>query len=228
MTRFRRYLLVIFLAGTVPAHAHERTSTRIRHAEPINLTAATLPSEAALRSLERPARVRFVAFGRPFELDIESNAAVLRDLPAAQRRKLPPHVLYKGRLADIPDSWLRLTSVDDRVYGAISDGTDVYAIAPARAISGLLQRARPRRTRRDVDLPRGGRRVRARTGILHRHGPGGATHRCRAVHRADQRTGDTGDCGCARWRPANWPLASSPTCNSGSDSSTRRASCSRD
>ena len=143
MTRLRRYLLVFLLAGTVPAQAHERTSTRISHAEPVNLTAATLPSEAALRSYERPARVRFVAFGRPFELDLESNAAVLRDLPAAQRGELPPHVLYKGRLADIPDSWLRLTSVDGRVYGAISDGTDVYAIAPARALSGLLQERVP-------------------------------------------------------------------------------------
>jgi hypothetical protein len=143
MTRLRRYLLVFLLAGTVPAQAHERTSTRIRHAEPVNLTAATLPSEASLRSAERPARVRFVAFGRPFELDIESNAAVLRDLPAVQRGELPPHVLYKGRLADIPDSWLRLTNVDGRVYGAISDGTDVYAIAPARAISGLLQERVP-------------------------------------------------------------------------------------
>lgn len=143
MTRLKRYLLVVLLAGTVPAQAHERTSTRIRHAEPINLTAATLPSEAALRGSERPARVRFVAFGRPFELDIESNAAVLRDLPAVQRGELPPHVLYKGRLADIPDSWLRVTNVDGRVYGAISDGADVYAIAPARAISAMLQKPVP-------------------------------------------------------------------------------------
>jgi len=139
MTRLRQYLLVFLLAGTIPAQAYERTSTRIRHAEPVNLTAATLPSEASLRSSARPARVRFVAFGRPFELDIESNAAVLRDLPASQRGELPPHILYRGRLADIPDSWLRLTNVDGRVYGAISDGTDVYAIAPARAISGMLQ-----------------------------------------------------------------------------------------
>jgi hypothetical protein len=143
MTRLRRYLLVCLLAGTVPAQAHERTSTRIRHAEPVNLTAAALPSEAVLRSSGRPIRVRFVAFGRPFELDIESNAAVLRDLPAVQRGELPPHVLYKGRLADLPDSWLRLTNVDGRVYGAISDGTDVYAIAPARAISGLLEERIP-------------------------------------------------------------------------------------
>ena len=143
MARLRRYLLVLLLVGTIPAQAHERTSTRIRHAEPVNLTAAALPSEAALRSSGRPVRVRFVAFGRPFELDIESNAAVLRDLPAAQRGELPPHVLYKGRLAEIPESWLRLTNVDGRVYGAISDGTDVYAIAPARAISGLLQEPVP-------------------------------------------------------------------------------------
>ena len=96
-----------------------------------------------LRSAGRPVRVRFEAFGRPFELDVESNADVLRELPADQRSALPPHVLYKGQLADIPDSWLRLTSVDDRVYGAISDGTDVYAIAPARAISGLLEERVP-------------------------------------------------------------------------------------
>ncbi len=143
MTRFRRYLLVFLLAGTVPAHAHERTSTRIRHAEPINLTAAALPTEAFLRSAGRPVRVRFEAFGRPFELDVESNADVLRELPADQRSALPPHVLYKGQLADIPDSWLRLTSVAGSVYGAISDGTEVYAIAPARAISGMLRERVP-------------------------------------------------------------------------------------
>ncbi len=143
MTRLRRYLLVILLAGTVPAHAHERTSTRIRHAEPINLTAATLPTEAMLRSAGRPLRVRFEAFGRPFELDVESNADVLRDLPADQRNALPPHVLYKGQLAGIPDSWLRLTSVAGSVYGAISDGTEVFAIAPARAISGMLRERVP-------------------------------------------------------------------------------------
>jgi len=143
MTRFRRCLLVILLAGTVPVQAHERTSTRIRHAEPINLTAAALPTEAFLRSAGRPVRVRVEAFGRPFELDVESNADVLRELPPDQRSELPPHVLYKGQLADIPDSWLRLTSVAGRVYGAISDGTEVYAIAPARAISGMLRERVP-------------------------------------------------------------------------------------
>ncbi len=143
MTRFRRYLLVILLAGTVPVQAHERTSTRIRHAEPINLTAAALPTEAMLTSAGRPVRVRFEAFGRPFELDVESNADILRELPADQRSALPPHVLYKGQLADIPDSWLRLTSVAGGVYGAISDGTEVYAIAPARAISGMLRERVP-------------------------------------------------------------------------------------
>jgi hypothetical protein len=136
-------LLVFLLVATVPTLAHERTSPRIRYAEPINLTAATLPSEASLRSSERPTRVRFEAFGRPFELDIESNAAVLRDLPPAQRGKLPPHVLYKGRLSDMPGSWLRLTNVDGGGYGAISDGSDVYAIAPARAISAMLQERVP-------------------------------------------------------------------------------------
>jgi len=143
MTRFRRCLLVILLAGTVPVQAHERTSTRIRHAEPINLTAAALPTEAFLRSAGRPVRVRFEAFGRPFELDVESNGDILRELPAAQRSELPPHVLYKGQLADIPDSWLRLTSVAGSVYGAIFDGTEVYAIAPARAISGMLRERVP-------------------------------------------------------------------------------------
>ena len=140
---FRRSLLVLLLAGTVPALAHERTSTRIRHAEPIDLTAATLPTEAVLRGAGKPLRVRLVAFGRSFELDIESNSDVLRQLPAEQRKGLPPHVLYKGRLADLPESWLRLTSINDGLYGAISDGTDVYAIAPARTISAMLTKRVP-------------------------------------------------------------------------------------
>ena len=140
---FRLSLLVLLLAGTVPALAHERTSTRIRHAEPIDLTAAALPTEALLRGAGKPVRVRFEAFGRSFELDVESNADVLRELPAEQRKELPPHVLYKGRLADRPESWLRLTSTNGGVYGAISDGTDVYAIAPARAISAMLTKQVP-------------------------------------------------------------------------------------
>ena len=142
-SHLRRSLLVLLLVGTAPVLAHERSSPRIRHAEPINLTAAALPSEASLRNSARPIRVRFEAFGRPFELDVESNATVLRNLPADQRGRLPPHVLYKGRLTDLPDSWLRLTNVDGGVYGAISDGTDVYAIAPARAIAGLLRERVP-------------------------------------------------------------------------------------
>ncbi len=136
-------LFLVLLASTFhTAAAHERPpTTRIHHAQPIDLPAAALPSEAALQLSGRPARFRFEAFGRSFELELESNASVLRALPAAERSRLPPHTLYKGRLNGLPDSWLRVTRVNGRVYGAISDGTDVYAIAPASAITGLLQEA---------------------------------------------------------------------------------------
>ena len=135
-------LLVVLLACTAQtAWADPRPATRIHHAEPIDLPAAALPSEAALQQSGRPVQVRFEAFGRSFELELESNASVLRALPAAERDRLPAHTLYKGRLSGLPDSWLRVTRVNGRVYGAISDGTDLYAIAPARAIAGLLQKA---------------------------------------------------------------------------------------
>lgn len=141
LVRLPPFLLCVLLACTVhTAAAHERApSARIQRAEPIDLPAAALPSEAALRQSGRPARLRFAAFGRPFELELESNAGILQELPEDQRGALPPHALYKGRLTAIPDSWLRISQVDGRVYGAIWDGTDMYAIAPARAISGLLR-----------------------------------------------------------------------------------------
>lgn len=143
-TCLSRILLVVLLACILqPAVAHERTAARIRHAEPIALTAAMLPSEASLVASGGRVRVRFEAFGRPFELELESNAPVLGNLPAAERGALPPHALYKGRLAGIPDSWLRITNVDGSVYGAVSDGTGIYAIAPARVIQGLLEGSVP-------------------------------------------------------------------------------------
>lgn len=136
----RSLLATLAVFTTVTAFAHERSGTRIGRAVPINLAAADMPPEAALRGEAQPTRVRFEAYGRSFEMDLESNAGILRDLPAAQRDGLPPHTLYKGRLAGQQDSWLRLARVQDRLYGAIWDGADLYAIAPAQALAGLLDR----------------------------------------------------------------------------------------
>ncbi|MFO1392706.1 MAG: M12 family metallo-peptidase [Steroidobacteraceae bacterium] len=107
------------------------------------IDASRIEGSAALQESGRPSRVRFEAFGRPFELDLQSNEQILRALPAATRARLPAHALYRGSLNGLPGSWVRLTRIDGRLYGAIWDGTEIYAVAPAGAIAATLEHPRP-------------------------------------------------------------------------------------
>jgi len=131
----------IALAVSAGAGAAARVS-RIRYAEPVDLPG--VPSLAS--GLGKPtasARTRFEAFGRRFELQLESNDRVLRKLPSADRAALPTHALYGGTVVGLPGSWVRLTRLNNGVQGLIYDGNELYVLAPAGAVQGEL----------DVPLP---------------------------------------------------------------------------
>jgi hypothetical protein len=70
--------------------------------------------------------VRFDALGRSFDLRLETNERVISGLSHASR-----HAgigVYRGRLANHPDSWLRIVVYDGMPRGLIWDGNEMFAI----------------------------------------------------------------------------------------------------
>ncbi|WP_405232650.1 zinc-dependent metalloprotease family protein [Lentisalinibacter salinarum] len=78
----------------------------------------------------------FTAFGRSWRLELALNArlsAALGRSPAARNAGVE---LYRGRIAGQPGSWLRLTrGGDGRWAGLMWDGTELYALESAAALS---------------------------------------------------------------------------------------------
>lgn len=137
-----RASLLAFLALAACAATAAEPKSRIQYAEPVQLQASTLPPAAKLAP-GRPAALVFDAYGRRFELELETNERLLRRLPAARRGELPPHDLYRGRVAGLAGSWVRLTRLPEGIYGAIWDGTELYSIAPAHALAEFMGGATP-------------------------------------------------------------------------------------
>jgi hypothetical protein len=78
--------------------------------------------------------------GKRFDLALESNERLLQQLPAGRLAELGAHTLYRGQIAGIPGSWVRLSRINGRIYGAIWDGVDLYAIGPRREIEAKMER----------------------------------------------------------------------------------------
>lgn len=106
----------------------------IRYAEPISLQAGTNFPTSLPQSLEPDGRLSFQAYGRQFDLALESNARLARELavrpgaPAAYR-------LLRGHIEGLPGSWVRLTRIGAELHGAIWDGNELYTIEPARVVN---------------------------------------------------------------------------------------------
>jgi hypothetical protein len=135
--------LLIFLALAASAGqavgAKEPDPLRRADADP-GIQAARL---GRIQSARTPALLRFDAYGRRFELELESNDRLLRRLSSARRAELPPHDLYRGRLTGLPGSWVRLTRLPDGIYGAVWDGSEFYSIAPAHTLAEFMGGATP-------------------------------------------------------------------------------------
>ncbi|MEL7536298.1 MAG: zinc-dependent metalloprotease family protein [Pseudomonadota bacterium] len=72
-------------------------------------------------------RVEFAASGRVWSLDLVPNIALEEKFPANVTR------LYKGKLSNNPDSWLRLSERNGVLRGLVFDGADFYAVEDASA-----------------------------------------------------------------------------------------------
>lgn len=119
----------------VAAHAADVAPFRILHAEAILLPLEEMP--AASRSA---APLSFIAFGRAFDLQLQSNDRLLSALPAAVRSAYTRYELYRGRVDGEPRSWVRLMRVGSQLQGMIWDGRELYVIEPARVLAAHLLR----------------------------------------------------------------------------------------
>jgi Metallo-peptidase family M12/Domain of unknown function DUF11 len=112
----------------------------IRYAEPIRLQDPAAPTVSSLKAQIASGRLAFEAYGRQFDLQIESNARLLAAVTAEQRKTTAVLQsgnvqLLRGRIAGTTGSWVRLTRIGEELHGAIWDGNELYTIEPARIVN---------------------------------------------------------------------------------------------
>jgi hypothetical protein len=78
--------------------------------------------------------VSFDAYGRHFDLNLESNENIRRGVPA-NRSDIRP---YRGAVAGQEGSWVRLTQTRSGWRGVIFDGHELYAIEPEAEVGSAV------------------------------------------------------------------------------------------
>jgi Metallo-peptidase family M12 len=73
----------------------------------------------------------FDAYGRHFDVTLQSNDNIGRAVPAS-RSDIKP---YRGTVAGATGSWVRLTRTQEGWRGIVSDGHELYAVEPVVATS---------------------------------------------------------------------------------------------
>lgn len=82
-----------------------------------------------------PTRASFDAYGRRFDLVLESNDKLRARLDQKTRLATRDLRLLRGHLDGLPGSWARLSIEGNRYSGLIWDGRDLYVIAPAEEVA---------------------------------------------------------------------------------------------
>jgi hypothetical protein len=114
------------------ASAQTRTpAVSISHFETLN--AETLTRSATFKATAP--RLAFDAYGRHFDLQLESNDRIATPDQLAKAGSLR---LLRGSVANASGSWVRLTSVDGSLRGAIWDGSQLFLIESAASVRDLL------------------------------------------------------------------------------------------
>ena len=123
-----RYLTIAAIFALTPAPG--AAETFVSHYEPLhdmNVRAAEflgVDDTPGLR--EAPVALSFEAMGRRFDLDLEPNDRILAAMPANDA--FGGLSVYRGRLVNNPDSWVRIVMSDGMPRGLVWDGSDMYAI----------------------------------------------------------------------------------------------------
>jgi len=124
--------------GTCLAVTAQASEFRILQAEPFVLSAPT-NGTGGQRKLASTTTVSVA--GRQFQLTLESNERLLRSLSSTEVAALGDHELYRGQIAGVAGSWVRVSRIDGRIFGAMWDGVELYAIGPRAEIEAKMQRS---------------------------------------------------------------------------------------
>jgi len=81
----------------------------------------------------------FDAYGRRFEIELQTNDNIARAVPS-DRSDIKP---YRGTLSGQPGSWVRLTQTRDGWRGIVSDGQELYGIEPANEMQATAVQPLP-------------------------------------------------------------------------------------
>jgi hypothetical protein len=129
-------LTLSLLAGGTDAFAAE---FRILHSESfVGLRAEDLGMSNAARDRLAGGALSFEAYGRRFDLQLEPNERLLSRLPDAQREALQKFPIFRGRVAGLARSWVRLTRVGSELHGMIWDGSELYVIEPMQTAAAFM------------------------------------------------------------------------------------------
>lgn len=77
-----------------------------------------------------PRQLIFDAYGRRFDIELRRNASLSR-LPGSA-------AAWRGEVAGMAGSWVRLTETSQGLAGLIFDGSDVYAVEPDSVLDRLM------------------------------------------------------------------------------------------
>jgi len=132
----RVFISLCGIALFVVAMCADARDFRILYAEPLQ-TVQPLPRAGIRATPPAPlTALSFMAYGRQFDVALESNDRLFAQLPATERDVLRTVQVYRGEVKGVRGSWVRLTRVGDTLDGMLWDGNELYTIEPS-------QRARP-------------------------------------------------------------------------------------
>jgi len=113
------------------AGAQTAPAVSIGYFETVN--AETLTRSAAFKATAP--HLAFDAYGRHFDLQLESNDRIATPDVLAKAGSVR---LLRGSVANAPGSWVRLTSVDGSLRGAIWDGSQLFLIESSASVRDLV------------------------------------------------------------------------------------------
>lgn len=122
--RFRAITLFLAVVITTPVLAEN--SVHITYSEPLRPLASDTARPVDAGKPTSGTRLRFEAFGREFDLRLQTHHALLGSEPL---RSVNAGIdIYRGEVAGIDGSWVRLVVADGKPRGMLYDGTDIYAV----------------------------------------------------------------------------------------------------
>lgn len=131
LARRAALLLALLLTGTGTFAANGIDDFRILYAE--SFAPAAPPAGTTLKPTDDPllGGLGFDAYGRRFTALLERNARVMLDGAGTG-------AAYRGTIAGLPGSWIRLTRTGSDLHGLIWDTSDLYVIEPVAEARAFL------------------------------------------------------------------------------------------